>query len=102
VEKCGRPRQATDNNIIQQIKEVTCMLVNQGKNIDAFLIFVIVNSSKKCFLDRQQCEGNPLLHFYGNTADFNTFYMYIKTKNNKRENIVADPCQQWLRERATM
>ena len=37
------------------------------------------------FLDRQQCEGKPLLHFYGNLEDFNTFYIYIKTKNNKRE-----------------
>jgi hypothetical protein len=74
------------------------MLDNQNKNTDAFLLHIIVNRSKKYFLDRQQCEGKTTLHFYGNTEDFNTFYIYIKN----RENTVADPRQQWLRKRATM
>jgi len=42
VEKYSRSRQATDNNIIQQIKEATCMLDNQGKNTDAFLTFILL------------------------------------------------------------
>jgi len=37
------------------------------------------------FLDRQHCEGNALLHFYGKTQDLNTLYIYIKAKNNKRK-----------------
>jgi hypothetical protein len=39
VEKYGRVRQATDDNIIWRRKDVICMLDNKGKNRDTLIIF---------------------------------------------------------------
>jgi hypothetical protein len=60
------------------------MLDNQDKNTDAFLLYIVVNKSKKYLLHRQNCEGKTTLHFYGNTENFNTFYIYIN-KNKKQK-----------------
>jgi hypothetical protein len=36
VEKCGKARQATDDNIIRPRKDAICMPDNQGKNTETY------------------------------------------------------------------
>ena len=76
MEKYVRTRRATNNHKIQQTKEAICMLGNQGKSTDALLIFVIANNSIKYFLDRHQCEGNPLFNFM---ATLKTLILFTST-----------------------
>jgi len=58
----------------------------------------IVDSSAKYFVSRQQCKGNPLLHFHGNTEHLILLTavrnVFIST-TVQREPIVAFPWQHW-------
>jgi hypothetical protein len=86
VEKCCTARQATDNNTIQCRKDAICMLDNEEMNTDTHLYFILINddSSKKYFVARHW-EGNPQLHFHGNTKHSYIVDSYIKTNKNKKE-----------------
>lgn len=43
------------------------------------------------FVPRQPCEGNPFLHFQGNTELFLYFRSYMLVNNNTNELVVAFP-----------
>jgi hypothetical protein len=81
VKKCGRARQATDDNTIQCRKYASFMLDNEEMNTDkhSYFILIIVDSSKKYFVARQQWKGNPQLHFHGNTKSSYIVDSYINT-----------------------
>jgi len=86
VEKCCTARQATDDNTIQCRKDAICMLDNEEMNTDTHSYFILINvdSSKKYFVARHW-EGNPQLHFHGNTKHSYIVDSYIKTNKNKKE-----------------
>jgi hypothetical protein len=87
VEKCGRARQATEDNTIQCRKDAICTLDNKEMNTDtpSYFILITVDSSKKYFVARQHWKGNPRLHFHGNTKNSYIVDSYINTNKNKKE-----------------
>ena len=77
------------------------MLNNQGCTTDTIAIF-IVKGSTKLIAPRQQCKGNTLLRFHGNTKHICTVDSYIYGNNNATKHTVTFPWQKPLRGRATV
>jgi hypothetical protein len=75
---------------------------NRGKNTGTHLLrsSFIVENSKKYFVSRQQCTGNPLLHFDDKTEQ-SIFVTYVNVDNSGKGTYLSFPWQQWLKNFAT-
>jgi hypothetical protein len=67
------------------------MIVN---NSTKHFVARLVSSSTKYFVARQQCKGNPLVHFRGNAEHFCIVVSYIFATYTKKEGVLALPWQQ--------
>jgi hypothetical protein len=88
--KVLKTTQPTDDDLIQCIKGMICMVGNEGKNTQTHsycLILIIVNSGTECSAT-QQCKGNQFLHFDGNGEHFYMFNSFMYASNINKAGIV--------------